>query len=508
MTEPSKKKLKRTKRSEPFILNFFEALTPVLHAPGQWRNPRDRSRDYYKPEYWVKLAQLAEKGKLHGIFFGDSLGVYGGYKSKDLGGPYNYEEAARSGNNFPKNDPTAYVAAMAISTKNICFGITCSTLSEHPYHFARRLATLDHISNGRFGWNVVTTAIPAAGRNLAKDNIMPDKNLRYEKADEYLQVIYELLLSSWRDDGVVYDKEKGIFSDPDAIREINHEGRHYKVPGPQITEPSPQRMPLVIQAGTSLKGENLGAKHAELIFNVAATPEILKGKIEFTRKLAKEVYGRDPNHIKFVTQIAVIVGKTHEEAVEKFEELKKYTDYEGIFTQIGGTGLDFATVDWDEDLSQSSNPAFRGFADNFKLHFPNQDVVITKRFYAENYHNTNVHFVGSAKEVADLMEDYAERSGVDGFSMTNIVFPENFENIVDLLIPELQERGLAQKEYAVDGGTYRENVYRTKGQVHLPKDHYAYPLQWRSGVSKEKFEKSLLKDAERQKKLIIYANDE
>lgn len=279
------KKQKTEQKREPLILNFFEALTPVLHAPGQWRNPRDKSREYYKAEYWVKLAQLAERGKLHGLFIGDSLAIYGGYK-----GPFNFSEAAKSGNNFPKCDPTAYLAAIAISTKNVSVGLTCSTLSEHPYHFARRIATLDHISGGRVGWNVVTSLLPSAGRQLTDDNILPEKTLRYEKTDEYLQVFYELLLSSWRDDALVYDKEKGIFSDPEGIREINFDGKFFRVPGPQITEPSPQRIPLIIQAGSSPKGQLLGAKHGEVIFLIGDTPEDAKEKIDTVKKLAKEEY--------------------------------------------------------------------------------------------------------------------------------------------------------------------------------------------------------------------------
>ncbi|CAM9018777.1 unnamed protein product [Wickerhamomyces anomalus] len=472
MTEPQLKKSKKTKRTEPLIINFFEALTPVLHAPGQWRNPRDTSRDYVKPEYWVKIAQLAERGKLH-----DLVTI------------------------FQKNDPTAYISALAITTKNVSFGITCSTLSEHPYHFARRYASLDHITGGRMGWNVVTSFLPSAGRQLADNNELPEKELRYEKADEYLQVFYELLLSSWRDDGVVYDKEAGIFSNPDAIREINFDGKFYRVPGPQITEPSPQRIPLIIQAGSSPKGQLLGAKHAELIFLGGPTPESIKEKIDFTKKLAQEKFGRDPDHIKFVTQASAILGHTHEEAIAKWKELDKYKDEEGIYTQVGGGGLDLSKFGKDEDLSKVDDPAAKGFAINYGKQFPGE--IITKRFIVDHYHNHNTLFIGTAQEVADKIEDYVERSGIDGFNFTNIVFPENFENIVDILIPELQERGLAQKEYAVDGGTYREQVYRQKGHTFVPEDHYAYPLRWKSGVSKEKFEKQLGEVKEEQKKYLI-----
>ncbi|KAH3686190.1 hypothetical protein WICPIJ_002824 [Wickerhamomyces pijperi] len=496
--EPSTKRQKLER--EPLILNFFQALTPVLHAPGQWRNPRDESRNYYTAENWIKTAQIAERGKIHGIFFGDSLAAYGTYKSSHLDGPFNFQEAARSGNNFPKNDPTGYLAAMAVSTKNVCFGFTCSTLSEHPYHFARRMATMDHISGGRVGWNVVTSFLESAARNLLNGSKLPDKALRYEKADEYLQVFYELLLSSWRDDGVVFDRDQGIFSNPEAIREINYDGTHFKVPGPQISEPSPQRIPLIIQAGTSEKGALLGAKHSELIFLAGEGPEIVKQKIDTIKKLASEKYGRNPDHIKFVTIIQVLVAPTTEEANAKWEEIQKFDDVEGKLTQMGGYGVDLSLVDWDEDCTLSENQPIREMA--LRHQKANPGVLINKRFLVRSVKSK---FVGNPVEVADLIEDYVDRSGVDGFNFTSFVFPETFEGIVDLLIPELQKRGLAQKEYAVEGGTYREQVYRQKGQTFVPEDHYAYPLRWKAGVSKEEFEESLKKVKAEQDKLKIYA---
>jgi FMN-dependent oxidoreductase (nitrilotriacetate monooxygenase family) len=505
MTESSQKKRKFER--EPLIFNFFEALTPVLHAPGQWRNPRDQSRDYTKPGYWIKLAQLAERGKLHGIFFGDSLAIYGGYKSKDLSGPYNYEEAAISGNNFPKNDPTAYIAAVAISTKNVSIGVTCSTLTEHPYHFARRMATLDHISGGRVGWNVVTSALPSAGRQLAADNKMPEKDTRYEKTDEYLQVFYELLASSWRDDGVVFDRERGVFSDPDLIREINFDGKHFRVPGPQITEPTPGRIPLIAQAGASPKGLHLGAKHAELIYMEGSDPISTRAQIDKTRKLAKEVYGRNPNHIKFVTRLRVILGKTHEEAVKKAEEIAKYHDLDGSLVQLGGTGLDLSVYDWDEDLSKSDDPSVKLLAEKFKhKEFYQDGDIVTRRYVAVHMFHTNF-FVGTPEEVADKIEEYVEKSSIDGFNMSNIVFPETFDDIVNLLIPELQKRGLAQKEYAVEGGSYREQVYRIKGQKFVPEDHYAYGLRWNKGEQKAAFEARLTELKNKQQDLKILAEN-
>jgi FMN-dependent oxidoreductase (nitrilotriacetate monooxygenase family) len=502
MTETDPKRQKKERK--PLILNFFEALTPVLHAPGQWRNPRDQSREYYKAEYWVKLAQLAERGKIHALFIGDSLAIYGGYKSQGLGGPYNYEEAAKSGNNFPKNDPTAYLAAVAISTKNISMGLTCSTLTEHPYHFARRMATLDHISGGRIGWNVVTSALPSAGRQLAPGNKMPEKDTRYEKTDEYLQVFYELLLSSWRDDGVVFNRENGIFSDPDLIREISFDGQFFRVPGPQITEPTPGRIPFIIQAGASPKGLHLGAKHAELIFLEVPNADYAKEQIQKTKKLAKEVYGRNPDNIKFVTMLRVVVAETHEEALKKVEEIDHYHDVEGTLVQIGGAGVDLSIYDWDEDLTKVENPIVKGLASKFKERRSYGGETVTRRYIGLQYTHS-LYFIGTPTEVADQIEDYVDETGIDGFNLSNIVFPETFENIVDLLIPELQRRGLAQNEYAnPNGGSLREQVYG-KGQTFLTNDHYAHDLRWASGESREFFEARLAELKKKQEGLKIQA---
>lgn len=503
MTQPPQKKQKKEKKV--LVLNFFEALTPVLHSPGQWRNPIDTSRDYTKAEYWVKIAQLAERGKIHSIFIGDSLAVYGGYKSEGWGGPFNYEEAAKSGNNFPKNDPTAYLAAVAISTKNVSLGITCSTLTEHPYHFARRMATLDHISGGRVGWNVVTSVLPSAGRQLADNNIHPEKDLRYEKTDEYLQVFYELLLSSWRDDGVVFDRERGVFSEPDRIREINFDGKYFRVPGPQITEPTAGRIPLIIQAGASPKGRHLGAKHAEVVFLHGDVPSDVVKQIEETRALAKDVYGRNPDHLKFITLVKVVVGKTHEEARKKHEDVLRYHDLDGALIQAS-TFIDFGKFEWDEDLSKISDPAVQGFVASFKhKKYYKEGDIITRRYVAKNVY-FGTYFWGSAEEVADQLEEYVEKTGIDGFNFTSVVHNQTFEDIVDILVPELQKRGLAQKDYAVEGGSYREQVYGQEGQKFVPEDHYAYGLRWQAGEPKADFESRLAKLKKQQESLKIYAD--
>ncbi|KAH3681084.1 hypothetical protein WICPIJ_007944 [Wickerhamomyces pijperi] len=499
--EPNQKKQKTQRK--PLVLNFFEALTPVLHAPGQWKNPRDESRGYTKAEYWIKLAQLAERGKIHGLFLGDALAIYGGYK-----GPYNFSEAAKTGNNFPKNDPTAYLSAIAVSTKNVSVGITCSTLSEHPYHFARRMATMDHISGGRVGWNIVSSQLPSAGRQLADNNEMPEKELRYEKSDEYLEVFYKLLLSSWRDDGVVFDRENGIFSNPDAIREINHDGKWFKVPGPQITEPTEGRIPLLIQAGSSEKGKLLGAKHAEVIFMPFFTPELARSQIAETKKLSKEKYGRNPDNIKFITMARILVGKDHEDAERKKKEYDSYYDPEGALVQLGGLGVDVSVYGEDEDLTKRDDlpDALAGIIKGYSKKYPGE--AITRRLIGERMYDN--HFLwGSAEEVADKLEEIVDQTGFDGFNLTNLVFPETFTDIVDYLIPELQKRGLAQKEYAVEGGSFRQQVFgpdAAEDSKFVAEDHYAHGLRWKKGESKEQFEQRLAQLEKKHNGFKIYAD--
>jgi alkanesulfonate monooxygenase SsuD/methylene tetrahydromethanopterin reductase-like flavin-dependent oxidoreductase (luciferase family) len=258
---------------------------------------------------------------------------------------------------------------------------------------------------------------------------------------------------------------------------------------------------LIIQAGTSPKGIELGAKHAEVIFLGGRSPEDVKEKINSINKLANEKYGRKVGSIKFVTIVRVIVGETSKDAQEKLDEIIKYTDDEGIQVQIGGGAADLANATWDEDLTESKFEDIRNFAKPFAE--ANPGVKITRKFVIDNHHS---QIVGSAVEVADELEDYVARSGIDGFNFTNIVVPENFESIVDILIPELQKRGLAQTEYAVPGGTYREQVYGEKGHTFVPEDHYAHGLKWSAGVSKEEFESNLAKLKQKQKKLIITAD--
>ena len=226
------------------LFNAFDMNCVAHQSPGLWRHPDDHARDYNTLGYWTHLAQTLEKGLFDGLFIADVLGPYSVYGGTS-------EAAIRTGAQTPVNDPFLLVSAMAAVTEHLGFGVTAGTAYEHPYPFARRLATLDHLTGGRVGWNVVTGYLPSAAQNMGQDDQM-EHDERYEHADEYLDVVYKLLEGSWEDDAVVYDKESGVFADPAKVHDIAHQGRYFTVPGHAVTEPSVQRTPVIYQAGACL----------------------------------------------------------------------------------------------------------------------------------------------------------------------------------------------------------------------------------------------------------------
>ncbi|KAI9836077.1 MAG: hypothetical protein M1819_001691 [Sarea resinae] len=468
------------KQKKKLIINAFVEMCSGHQSPGLWRHPKDQSPRYKDIDHWVKLAQLFEKGKLHGVFIADVLGGYDVYN-----GPRNLDAAIRSGAQWPVNEPLAVIPAMAAATKSIGFGATVTTTYEQPYHLARRLSTIDHLTKGRVGWNIVTGYLDSAARNLGHTE-QPLHAERYAIAEEYIEVMYKLWESSWRDDAVVLDRERGVYSEPSRIREINHVGKYFTVPGPHICEPSPQRTPLLLQAGTSKAGKSFAAKHAEGIFMAGHSPSVIAKNIAEVRASAKAL-GRDPSHIKFLTLITPVLGRTHEEAQQKFEDYKQYGSIEGALALFGGwTGIDLAKYGDDEELRNVESNAIKSAVEAWSKSSPGV-AKWTKHTVAEHITvgGLGATVVGTAAEVADEFERWVEEADVDGFNIAYAITPGSFEDVVELLLPELRRRGLFWDDYAVPGGTYRENVYEKKGQTGLLLDHPAASYRWRAGEEHE-----------------------
>jgi FMN-dependent oxidoreductase (nitrilotriacetate monooxygenase family) len=320
--------------------NAFDMNCVAHQSSGMWRHPDDQSWRYKDLHYWTDLAKLLERGTFDGIFIADVLGTYDVYGGSN-------EAAIRHGAQVPVNDPVLLVSAMALVTDNLGFGITAGTAYEHPYPFARRMSTLDHLTNGRVGWNVVTGYLPSAARNMGHDDQLEHDD-RYDVADEYLEVLYKLWEGSWEDDAVQRNRETGVFTDPSKVHEIGHSGKNFTVPGIHLSEPSTQRTPVIYQAGASPRGIAFAAGNAEAIFVASSTKAGLKATVGRIRD-ALEAAGRDRYSAKIYTLLTIITDATPELARAKYEDYLQYASEEGALVFMSGwMGIDLSQYDLDE----------------------------------------------------------------------------------------------------------------------------------------------------------------
>ena len=429
-------------------LNAFDMNSASHQSPGLWRHPRDQSTRYTDLVYWTELAKTLERGKFDGIFLADVMGVYDVY-----GG--NPETALRAGVQVPINDPSLIVPAMALVTENLGFGVTCTLSYEPPYPFARRMSTLDHLTKGRIGWNIVTGYLNSAAKGAGQDK-QASHDRRYEIADEYMDVVYKLWEASWDDDAVRKDVKGGVYTDPAKVRRINHQGESYRVDAVHLSEPSPQRTPVLYQAGASAKGMDFAAKHAECIFINGPSSKVLASSAAKIRaRLAKD--GRDPNSVLIFAGLTVIVGRTEKEAQDKLNDYRQYVDRDGALVLMSGwTGIDFSTYDKNDKVQHIRSDAIHSAIDRFTIADPNRVWTIGEIAEFVGIGGAGPLFVGSATQIADQMEAMMEETGVDGFNLMYTVMPECFVDFVDLVVPEMQRRGIYKSDYAP--GTLRQKL--------------------------------------------------
>ncbi|GLB03408.1 hypothetical protein AtubIFM57258_007986 [Aspergillus tubingensis] len=452
------------------LLNAFDMSTVGHLSPGQWKNPADKSATKRKLDYWINLAKLLERGGINALFLADTYGGYDTYEGK-------LDECIRRAAQWPVTDPTIPISAMAAVTKNLAFGITASTSFEPPFLLAKRFSTLDHLTNGRIGWNIVTSWKKAAFKAIGLDTPI-EHDERYRQADEYLRVLYKLWESSWAPDALNPDPENDSYVDPDKVRQINHKGKYFTLNTRHIVDPSPQRTPFLFQAGTSAAGSSFAATHAEAIFVSSHSPTVLRPKIANIRRLAAE-QGRDPSSIKFFATFTPIIGRTDEEARAKYEEVKKYASVIGGLVLFSGwTGIDISRIPIDQDITAADSlEAHKVTSQLDAFTTTSEDVPRwTPRVVAEKaaIGGLGPVAVGSPERVADEMERWVREADLDGFNLGYVTTPGTFEDVVELLVPELRRRGLYPDAVAEDedeeGLTAREKVYG-KGQRELRADH-------------------------------------
>ncbi|MCL2898463.1 LLM class flavin-dependent oxidoreductase [Brenneria tiliae] len=445
-------------------LNAFDMNCVGHQSPGLWAHPRDRSWQYKDLEYWTDLARLLERGKFDGLFIADVLGIY-----DVLNG--NGDAAIRQATQVPVNDPLALITPMALVTEHLGFGLTASLSFEHPYPFARRLSTLDHLTKGRVGWNIVTSYLESGARNIGQQS-QTDHDARYDYADEYLEVVYKLLEGSWEEGAVLRDRERRIFSDPSKIHPINHQGNFFQVPGIHLCEPSPQRTPVLYQAGASSRGKQFAAQHAECVFVASPSKVLLKKTVADIRRRAVEA-GRDPYDIKIFNLQTVIVGETDKEAQDKWREYKSWVSYEGALALLSGwTGIDFGQYRPDQVLKHLHTNAIQSAVETFSTADPNRQWTVQGLAEWVGIGGFGPLLVGGAATVADELQSWVEETDVDGFNLAYAVTHETFSDVVELLVPELQRRGAFKRDYAP--GTLREKLFGQGARLSAPHPGAAY----------------------------------
>ena len=431
-----------TKKSKKIGFNVFDKNCVSHQTSGLWRYPGDQSLKYKDIEYWQNLAKIAEEGLFDALFIADAIGVHDIYRGNDIG-------ALRTSMQFPVNDPLSIAVIGAAVTKHVGFGITAGVFFEHPFPFARRLSTLDHLTKGRVAWNIVTGYMPSANRNMGIPILPHDE--RYDVADEYMEVIYKLLEGSWEDDAVILNRETGEFADPYKIHHIGHHGKYYDVPGTHMCEPSIQRTPVLFQAGNSARGKRFAATHAEGIF-------ISPHSKEYSRKLVKQIrdeavkQGRDPHSIKIYTLATIITDETQALAEAKYNDLLKYVNPEGtLVSNSAWLGVDLSKFNLDDPLNDlktntmqlSNSMALANSTTDDGRVWTLRDLLNDTRIGGNG-----PKFVGDAKHVADVLEEYVEYTDVDGFNLSYGTTPGSFEDVVRYVVPELQKRGSYKLEYA------------------------------------------------------------
>src|SRR5215831_1153163 len=444
----------------PIRLNAFDMACVGHIQHGMWTHPRDQSANYTSLDHWVRVAQMLERGLFDGLFLADVLGAYDVY-----GG--NTDAALRDAVQIPLLDPMALVPAMAYATSHLGFGVTCNLSYEQPFLFARRMATLDHLTRGRIGWNIVTGYLDSAARATGRD-AQVEHDDRYDLADEYLQVFYALWEGSWADHAVVRDRSRRVYTDPQRVRVVHHHGPKFQVEAVPLWEPSPQRTPVLYQAGASDRGRVFAARHAECVFVNASTKRNVGRIVADLRRRAA------PRPMLVFVGASVVTGHTEKEAHELLAEYRRHASVEGALAHAAASlGIDFAHYGMDEPIEAGDTQAIRS---NVEAITASLGPGWSKRRLIDRFvlGSRQLPIVGSPDQVADQLIAWVNEADVDGFNLSRTVVPECLESVIDLVVPILQERGAYKRDYT--SGTYRQKLFGHGDR--LPDEHPAAGARW------------------------------
>jgi FMN-dependent oxidoreductase (nitrilotriacetate monooxygenase family) len=426
-----------TKERKMHLGAFFSGTGSNM---ASWRHPKAVVDGAINLDCYRELTRKSEAAKLDFVFFGD--GLYISEKSPSFF--------------LTRFEPLTLLAALAMDTTHIGLAATLSTTYSDPFTVARQFASIDHISNGRAGWNIVTSPLEGSALNYSKPE-HPEHDLRYRMAHEYMEVT-KGLWDSWEDDAFVRDKETGVFFDPAKMHRLNYKGELFSIQGPLNISRSKQGRPVLIQAGSSEAGMEFASRHADAVF---AGQRSLADAVEFSREIKRRAakYGRNPDEILMLPGSNPIIGRTAAEAERKCQELAELVPVDEALNYLGRyfNDIDFTQFELDEpfpDLGDFARNGWESATDGIKQLA--KDEELTLRQMALRQTTPNGPFIGTPSKVADTMQAWFEAGAADGFMVNNSVLPVGFDDFLDHVVPILKDRGLFRTEY--EGATLHGNL--------------------------------------------------
>ncbi|MEY3705469.1 MAG: hypothetical protein RL585_26 [Pseudomonadota bacterium] len=394
-------------RARTLAVNAFDMCCLGHIQQGLWRHPRDRSKNFEHLAYWTDYAHRLERGLFDGLFLADVVGIYDVYQNSP-------DAAIRSAVQVPVNDPMLIIPAMALVTRHLGFGVTVNLSYESPYLFARRMSTLDHLTQGRIAWNIVTGYLDSAARAQGFQQQMKHDD-RYDLADEFMEVVYKLWEDSWADDALSSPFDSRDYADPAKVQAIKHEGKQYRLDARHLCSPSIQRTPMLYQAGASTRG-----------FRAQAV-----------------ACGRKGEDIKIFVGASLIAAGTKAEARDRYDEYRQYVDSEAALVHASASmGVDLAKVDLEEPV-QTSVQQSQAVQSNVQAVMQQHGKQWTKADLLRQMvlGSRQTPIVGSGSELADYLVNLQVSCDVDGINLSRTVVPECFDDFIDHVVPALQDRG-------------------------------------------------------------------
>jgi FMN-dependent oxidoreductase (nitrilotriacetate monooxygenase family) len=430
------------------LVGFMQAGNATVYA-GSWRHPATE-HGFLDASYYQKLGRTLEEGCFDMMFFDDRLampGVFGG----------SVAEAVKHGARPVKLDLSIVLGVIAAATRSIGLGATYSTTYYTPFHVARTFATLDHLTGGRAAWNVVTSVNDSEAQNYGLDQVLAHDQ-RYDRADEFLEATCGLW-DTWEDDALVLDRAAGVFADPDKVHELNYDGEWFKVRGPLTVPRSPQGRPVLLQAGSSGRGRDFAARWAELIFTGDPGIEVARKHYEDQKTRIGEL-GRDPSTVKMLPMAYTVVGESEAHAKEREQAfLHDFVDPMASLTLLSELmNHDFSGMALDTPITDElieSVSGIRGLVQNLRQHLGDTVTLADLAGHRATLLQ-GPRFVGTGPDVADQMEEWFESDACDGFVIAATHSPGAYEDVVRLVVPELQRRGLFRDRYT--GATLRDTL--------------------------------------------------